>query len=168
MVGSTGLREVPEGARLTYDAAAVAPAPERSPVGHNFGWGAFALVVAAVFAEQAVAGAGPVAAFVGVGFGLVALVQLLLGAARVGRNAAVEEGRPHAMRYWEPAWYCYDCHGVFYPLGAEPPGISSWTVMSADQFRRKVWEAGGYARIRGKGRSPSNANATSSNVRSSP
>jgi hypothetical protein len=136
-------RKVWDGAHLTLDAAAIAPAPEFAPPGRNFALGLIMAAGAAAFLHLTGGILGP-GAPVAAGLGLGAVVQLGLGARRTRNRAAIEEGRPAAMRYWEPAWFCHDCLAVFYPEGNEPARIPRGTVMTADEFRGEVWRAGGY------------------------
>jgi hypothetical protein len=69
-----------------------------------------------------------------------ALALYGLAAARRARLTRVERGMPNAMAVWGIALYCDHCGGVFFPPGAQRPR----DLMTAAEFQRVVWSAGGY------------------------
>jgi hypothetical protein len=65
-------------------------------------------------------------------------------AARRSRLVRIRHGMPRALAVWQAAWYCGRCDGVFFAPGAAPVGADPGELMSAAEFRRLVWAAGGY------------------------
>jgi hypothetical protein len=99
-----------------------------------------------------------------------ALALYGLAAARRARTSRVERGMPNAMAVWATALYCGRCDGVFFPpdslasgssgagaAGAEAAGGGSAGAqrarefMTAADFQRLVWSAGGYGDLRQAG-----------------
>jgi hypothetical protein len=86
-----------------------------------------------------------------------ALALYGLAALRRARFARVERGMPSAMAVWGTALYCDRCQGVFFPPGSFAPdagpsgagGVQQARgLMTAADFQRLVWSAGGYGDLR--------------------
>jgi hypothetical protein len=86
-----------------------------------------------------------------------ALALYGLAALRRARFVRVERGMPNAMAVWGTALYCDRCQGVFFPPGLFPSGSGPSGVgdgrqarglMTAADFQRLVWSAGGYGDLR--------------------
>lgn len=89
-----------------------------------------------------------------------ALAMYGWAAARRARLTRVERGIPKALELWRDAWYCERCGGVFFDrdegagrvagsgvgsaFGSGSGGLSGGGLLSAGEFRRLVWSAGGY------------------------
>jgi len=69
-----------------------------------------------------------------------ALAMYGWAAARRAQLTRVERGVPAALEVWRNAWYCERCSGVFFDRDAG----SGDGLLSAGEFRRLVWSAGGY------------------------
>ncbi len=71
--------------------------------------------------------------------------------ARRASIVRVRRGMPGAMAVWQAGWYCERCDGVFFPPGTSLPaadpaaGAGPGALMTAGDFQRLVWAAGGYA-----------------------
>lgn len=99
-----------------------------------------------------------------------ALAMYGWAAARRARLTRVERGVPSALALWRSAWYCERCDGVFFPddvgsgaVGAGGSGGSGAVgsggsardgLLSASEFRRLVWSAGGYGDLLAAGPPP--------------
>lgn len=96
--------------------------------------------MAAVWAGTA-AGGGAQTAALGIGAFCFAYALAMYGwaAARRARLVRVQRGVPAALALWRSAWYCERCDGVFFPGGD--------ALLSAAEFRRQVWSAGGYGNL---------------------
>lgn len=96
--------------------------------------------MAAIWAGTA-AGGGAQTAALGAGAACFAYALAMYGwaAARRARLTRVQRGAPAALALWRSAWYCERCDGVFFPDGS--------TLLSAEEFRRQVWSAGGYGNL---------------------
>lgn len=69
--------------------------------------------------------------------------------ARRARLTRVERGSSAALTLWRTAWYCTRCDGVFFP----PAAMMGGELLTAAEFRRAVWAAGGYGDL-GAGAAP--------------
>lgn len=107
----------------------------------------FALVIVWVYAL--VTSKGPLATAAGIGagvcFALLVVLGIAVGFARAADNRRVRRGLPAALAVWNEAYYCAHCDGVFFPPTAAALGAPVGELLSLYQFRRVVWDAGGYA-----------------------
>jgi methionyl aminopeptidase len=106
--------------------------------------------MAAIWIGAAI-GPGTPALALAFGFACFAFALALYGlaAARRARLVRVERGVPTALALWRTAWYCDRCDGVFFPdevTSSGKVGIArvGEGLLSAPEFRRLVWSAGGY------------------------
>ncbi|MFJ4191830.1 hypothetical protein [Kitasatospora sp. NPDC089509] len=78
------------------------------------------------------------------GLALLLAVVLLATALllRVSTNRALA-GRPHAERLWSTAWYCSRCGTAHFP----PTAGQGAGPLSLQEFRHRVWTAGGYGHL---------------------
>lgn len=74
----------------------------------------------------------------------VALALYGRAMARRSRLARVQRGAPAALALWRTAWYCERCDGVYFDGSGDGPGPGGDGLLSAAEFRRLVWSAGGY------------------------
>lgn len=83
-----------------------------------------------------------------------ALALFGLAAVRRARLSRVLRGMPNALAVWDMALYCERCDGVFFPPGFARPdagrnaGRQARDLMTAADFQRLVWSAGGYGGLR--------------------
>lgn len=99
--------------------------------------------MAAVWAGNVAGGSGTgIGLFCGIICFAYALALYGWAAARRSRLARVERGMPSALAVWRAAWYCDRCHGVFF--SPDTAGTGARGLMSAAEFQRLVWVAGGY------------------------
>lgn len=75
--------------------------------------------------------------------GLMALALLAAGIKQSNRAARIDRGMARARPYWQAAWYCTQCDGVFFPTGLQPPGIPPGTLMSPESFQYVLQVVGG-------------------------
>jgi hypothetical protein len=74
---------------------------------------------------------------------LVALVMFAAGIAQSNRATRIGRGMARARPYWQAAWYCTRCDGVFFPTGRQPPGVPPDTLLSTESFQHALRVAGG-------------------------
>lgn len=102
--------------------------------------------MAAIWAGTVTGGGARTPALVG---GIICFAYALAmygwAAARRARLTRVERGIPAALELWRSAWYCERCDGVFFDPGTEG------RLLSAGEFRRLVWSAGGYGDLQAAG-----------------
>lgn len=92
-------------------------------------------------------GARPVLFWCGIACFGYALALYGWAAARRTRLTRVQRGAPAALALWRDAWYCQRCDGVFFPEGTG--AAAGGELLSVEEFRRRVWAAGGYGDLLG-------------------
>lgn len=77
---------------------------------------------------------------------MAAAVAALIGTAvRIRRRRKrIERGMPSVMAYWQSAWYCGQCDGVFFTPGWEPPGVIPGRLLPIAAFQQAIWAAAGF------------------------
>lgn len=144
------------------DAAALLSPRPALRAGDRLTWVGTAVGVAglaAMWVGEAIGGGPGTAVFwCGIVGFAVALVLYGWALARRSRLARVQRGAPAALALWRTAWYCERCDGTYFD-GAAVDGATldgaafdgsaeraGDGLLSAAEFRRLVWSAGGYGR----------------------
>jgi len=81
--------------------------------------------------------------------GLLGAVFLLLAVTVWFRLRPVRRGRSAAEAVSRLGWYCGRCGTVYFQRGAAPAGAEDAKAYSLEQFRRFVFQAGGYEHLVG-------------------
>ena len=75
--------------------------------------------------------------------GLIVAGLFAAAIAQSNRSARIDRGMARAYPYWQAAWYCLQCDGVFFPSGRQPPGAPADTLLTPESFQYTLRVAGG-------------------------
>jgi len=77
---------------------------------------------------------------------LLAALCLIFMIRALVRNHRIAVGLSAAEAVWRCGWYCGRCTIIYFQPGQEPPGAIPGRFLMPGEFRRLVWQSGGYLR----------------------